>query len=72
MYQTRVIQTVIALGGTPDDIILDHRGGHATIALSKDATICLSLASQDVLDKLAVITAQAAAHRRAESLKAVS
>lgn len=70
--QTRVIQAVIMLGGTPDDVALDVHAGHATLVLGKDAAVCLSLASQDVLDKLAVLTAQAAADKRARTLKAVS
>ncbi len=69
---TRVIQSVLLLGGTPDDLALDTHGGHTTLALGKDAAICLSLASQDVLDKLATLTAQAAADQRARTLKAVA
>lgn len=69
---TRVIQFVILLGGTPDDMTLDVHDGHTTLVLGNDAAICLSLASQDVLDKLATLTAQAAADQRARTLKAVS
>jgi len=70
--QTRVIQSVILLGGTVDDIVLDVHDGHTSLVLGKDAAICLSLADQAVLDKLATLTAQAAADKRASSLKAVS
>ena len=69
---TRVIQSVIVLGGTVDDLTLDVHDGHTMLVLGNDAAICLSLASQDVLDKLAVLTAQAAANQRARTLKAVS
>lgn len=72
MSPTRVIQSVILLGGTPDDLVLDIHDGHTTLALGKDAAICLSLAPQSVLDKLATLTAQAAADQRARTLKAVS
>ncbi|MEU9323274.1 hypothetical protein AB0D91_05580 [Streptomyces canus] len=69
---TRVIQSVLLLGGTVDDIALDVHDGHTSLVLGKDAALCLSLANQDVLDKLAVLTAQAAADKRATTLKAVS
>lgn len=72
MSKTRVIQSVILLGGTVDDLALDVYDGHTTLVLGSDAAVCLSLASQDVLDKLATLTAQAAADSRARSLKAVS
>ena len=69
---TRVIQTVIVLGGTVDDIALDVHDGHTSLVLGNDAAVCLSLAPQSVLDKLAVLTAQAAADSRNRTLKAVS
>lgn len=70
--QTRVINAVLMLGGSPDDLVLDQHAGHTTLVLGHDAAICLSLANQDVLDKLATLTAQAAAEQRARTLKAVS
>lgn len=70
--QTRVIQTVIMLGGTVDDIALDTHAGHTTLVLGRDVAVCLSTAPQAVLDKLATLTAQAAADSRARALKAVS
>jgi hypothetical protein len=70
--QTRVIQTVIALGGTVDDLALDVHDGHTILVLGTDASVCLSTADQSVLDKLATLTAQAAADCRARALKAVS
>ena len=70
--QTRVIQTVIMLGGTVDDLVLDVHGGHTVLVLGRDASVCLSTAPQEVLDKLATLTAQAAADMRARTLKAVS
>lgn len=70
--KTRVIQSVILLGGAVDDLALDVHDGHTSLILGSDAAVCLSLASQDVLDKLAVLTAQAAADSRARHLKAVS
>lgn len=69
---TRVIQTVILLGGTVGDIALDVHDGHTTLVLGNDAAICLSLASQDVLDNLATLTAQAAADNRARTLREVA
>ena len=69
---TRVIQSVILLGGTVDDIALDVHDGHTTLVLGKDAAICLSLADQSVLDKLATLTAQAAADKRASTLRKVA
>lgn len=69
---TRVVQTVIMLGGTVDDIALDVHGGHTLLVLGNDAAICLSTAGQDVLDALATLTARAAANQRAMALKAVS
>ena len=70
--QTRVIQTVIALGGTVDDLALDVHDGHTILVLGADASVCLSTATPDVLDALAALTAQAAADSRARALKAVS
>lgn len=69
---TRVIQSVILLGGSVDDLTLDVHDGHTTLAFGPGAAVCLSLASQDVLDKLATLTAQAAAVKRARSLKEVA
>ena len=69
---TRVVSTLLLLGGTPEDLVLDHSDGHTTLVLGPHAAVCLSLASQDTLDKLATLTAQAAAAQRARSLKAVS
>lgn len=69
---TRVIQTVILLGGTVDDLALDIHDGHTSLVLGQNAAVCLSLAPQDVLDKLATLTAQAASDGRARTLKAVS
>jgi hypothetical protein len=70
--QTRVIQTVIMLGGGVDDIVLDTHAGHTVLVLGRDASVCLSTASQDVLDKLANLTAQAAADNRARTLREVA
>lgn len=69
---TRVSQALILLGGQPDDIHLDERGDHQTIVLGTAAAINLCGVDQDVLDKLATITAQAAADNRARTLKAVA
>jgi hypothetical protein len=70
--KTCVIQTVVMLGGTVEDITLDTHAGHTTLVLGQDVAVCLSTAPQDVLDKLATLTAQAAADGRARALKAVS
>lgn len=69
---TRVSQALIFLGGQPDDIVLDATGGHLTIGLGAAATISLCGADQAVLDKLATVTAQAAAENRANALQVVA
>lgn len=72
MSKTRVSQTLLLLGDEPDDIGLDGEGGHLTIGLGSAAAINLCGASQAVLDKLATITAKAAAEHRARGLRKVA
>ncbi|GAP46939.1 hypothetical protein [Streptomyces azureus] len=68
---TRVLNQTIALGDNPDSIHYDQHDGHAFIALG-GIQIALSLTSQAALDKLATITAQAAADNRARTLRQVA
>lgn len=68
---TRVLHQTIALGDNPDDIQLDEQDGRTFIVLG-NIQISTTLSSQAALDKLATVTAQAAAEHRARSLKAVS
>ena len=69
---TRVSQALILLGGQPDDIRLDTTGGHLTLTLGTAAAISLCSVDQAVLDKLATVTAQAAAENRASALRQVA
>lgn len=69
---TRVLNQLIALTDDPDAIELDENDGHIFIVLGGGITLTASLSSQAALDKLATITAQAAANERARALKAVS
>jgi hypothetical protein len=69
---TRVTGAPILLGGGPDDIELDARDGHLTIILATGISIGLDFADQAVVDKLATVTAEAAAVQRARSLRRVA
>jgi hypothetical protein len=69
--QTRVLNQTIALGDNPDDIHYDEQDGHGFIVLG-GIQIAVSLSSQAALDKLATITAQAAADQRAHNLRKVA
>jgi hypothetical protein len=68
---TRVLNQTIALGGNPDDIHYGEQDGHGFIVLG-GIQIALSLTTQAALDKLAVVTAQAAADQRARTLRKVA
>lgn len=68
---TKLLSQVLALGDSPDDIRLDEQNGLALIIIG-DVCLALGLSSQAALDKLAVVTAQAAADQRARALKAVA
>lgn len=69
---TRISQVIAFLGGNPDDVVLGEHNGQLTIGLGSGLALNLDGASQEVLDKLATVTAQAAADNRARTLKAVS
>jgi hypothetical protein len=68
---TRLLNQTLALGDNPDDITFVEGHGQAFIVLG-NVSLALSLSSQAALDKLAVVVAQAAADKRARSLKAVA
>ena len=67
---TRVLGQTVALGTDPDDIDYVVQDGQPLIILG-GIRLALGLSSQAALDKLATITAQAAAEQRAHTLKAV-
>ncbi|MFI6854545.1 hypothetical protein [Streptomyces sp. NPDC050416] len=69
--QTRVLNQTIALGADPDDIHYDQQDGHAFIVLG-GIQIAVGLTSQAALDKLATVTAEAAADQRARTLRQVA
>jgi hypothetical protein len=68
---TRLLNQTLALGDDPDDVRFEESHGHAAIVLG-NVSLALSLSSQAALDKLATVTAQAAADNRARTLKAVA
>jgi galactokinase len=69
--QTRLLNQTLALGGNPDDIQIAEQYGHALIILGT-VTIAVTLSSQAALDKLATVTAQAAANNRARRMREVA
>jgi len=69
---TRVLNALVALTDNPDDIALTEVDGCAEVLLGNGLALSLALSSQDALDKLATVTAQAAANQRARTLKAVA
>jgi hypothetical protein len=69
---TRVLNALLALTDDPDDIQLYESNGQVELLLGGHLSITFALSSQAALDKLATITAQAAADQRARTLKAVS
>jgi len=68
---TRVLHQMLALGNNPDDIHFEERNGQPFIVLG-NISLALSLSSQDAIDKLATVTAQAAADSRARMLQEVA
>lgn len=68
---TRVLNQTLALGDNPDDIHYDEQSGHAHLILG-NVFLALGLSSQAALDKLATVTAQAAAENRARNLRKVA
>lgn len=69
---TRVLNQLIALTGDPDDIRYGEQAGQAFIELGGGLSIALSLSSQDALDKLATVAAEAAADNRSRTLREVA
>ena len=69
--QPRVLNQTLALGDNPDDIHYDEHNGHGFIVLGS-IQIALGPSSQAALDKLATVTAQAAADNRARNLRKVA
>jgi galactokinase len=69
--QTRLLNQTLALGGNPDDVQIAEQYGH-TLIIHGTVTIAVSLSSQAALDKLATVTAQAAANNRARRLREVA
>jgi hypothetical protein len=58
----------VIVGDDPDDIVLDIRDGHLFIAIGTTITLCLDSAGKDVVDKLALITAEASLIKRSREL----
>jgi hypothetical protein len=69
---SRILHQLIGLTDNPDTLSLDEADGQQFLQIGNHLTIALSLSSQAALDKLATLTAQAAADQRARTLKAVS
>lgn len=68
---TRILNQTLALGDNPDDVRFEVHHGQPFIVLGT-ISLALSLSSQAALDKLATVTAEAAADNRARNLKAVA
>lgn len=68
---TRLLNQTLALGDNPDDIRIDAQDGQTFIVLG-NVSIALSLSSQAALDKLATVTAHAAADNRGRILREVA
>ncbi|WP_329472648.1 hypothetical protein OIE75_29325 [Streptomyces sp. NBC_01723] len=69
---TVVLNQTIALTPNPDAIALDEVDGHQILDLGNRIQVALGLSSQDALDKLATLTAKAAADNRARHLREVA
>lgn len=68
---TSVLNQTLTLTDNPDDIHFEEQDGHGFIVLG-GIHIAVGLSSQAALDKLAVVTAQAAADSRARRLREVA
>lgn len=68
---TRVLNALLALTDDPDTIYLAVTHGHAEIVLER-VSLSLSFTSQAALDKLAEVTAEAAAVHRTRNLRKVA
>jgi hypothetical protein len=69
---TRPVSSTILLGDDPDAVELDARNGSLVIVLSASVSIVCDLADQHTLDRLATVTAEAAAVKRSRSLRRVA
>lgn len=69
---TTVLNQTIALTSDPDAIVLDEVDGRQFLDLGNRIQIAFGVSSQDALDKLATLTAQAAANQRARRLREVA
>lgn len=69
---TTVLNQTIALTSNPDAIVLDEVDGRQILDLGNRIQVALGLSSQDALDKLAALTAQAAANQRTRHLREVA
>lgn len=69
---TRPVGSTILLGDDPDAIELDARDGRLVITLATGVSIVCDCADQATLDKLATVTAEATAVKRARSLRQVA
>lgn len=67
---TQILNATFTLTDDPDAISYVEQDGHPFIVLDR-LSLSLDLSSQAVLDKLAVVAAQATAANRARMLKAV-
>lgn len=68
---TRLLNQLLALTDNPDDIHLEVQDGHTFIVLGA-VSLALGQSSQAAIDKLATVTAQAAADSRARRLREVA
>lgn len=68
---TRLLSQTLALTDDPDAVRFEVQDGHAAIVLG-NVSLALSLSSQAALDKLATVTAQAAADNRGRLLREVA
>jgi hypothetical protein len=58
----------VIVGDDPDDIVLDIRDGHLFIAIGTAVTLCLDEAGKDVIERLALVTAEASLVKRSREL----
>lgn len=68
---TRILNQLIGLGDNPDDIGFADEGDYVVIAIGP-VRIAVTPSSQAALDKLATVTAAAAAANRRNTLREVA
>lgn len=68
MSATRMTHADIIVGDNPDDIALDVRDGHIFIAIGTAVTLCLDGAGKEVIERLALVTAEASLVQRSRDL----